>query len=167
MTRLALVLSLVLMAAPVTAGEAEDRKARSVAVLQAEGVPILDSLPLIETEAISTRRTKEEVVQRAVALAIVAVKGETRDAALGNALITQFDASDFFTPDERAFMDAPTVSDADQLKFTWRYEGVHVMLWALGIYDDLGRPDRITDMPRLAATLRDLGAEGLRAQGTL
>ena len=42
-----------------------------------------------------------------------------------------------------------------------------MLLWALGIYPDIGRPDTITDVPLLAATLRDLGPEGLRAKARL
>ena len=41
--------------------EAESRKARSIAILKAEKVPVLEDLPLIETEAESTRRTTEQV----------------------------------------------------------------------------------------------------------
>ena len=143
------------------AGEAEDRKARSVATLTAEGVPHIDWLPLIETEAESHRRAAETVVRRTVALAIVAVKGETADLAMGQGLITQFDAQGFFTPLEQGFMDDPSPGRQDQINAVWRYEAVHVLLWALGFYDTLGRPDKITDVPRLAALLRDLGTDGL------
>ncbi|MGO8126587.1 DUF4272 domain-containing protein, partial [Rhizobium ruizarguesonis] len=75
------------------------------------------------------------------ALAIVAVKGETGDREMGQGLIRQFEAASFFTPKEQTFMDDPDPSDQDRTNFDWRYEGVHVMLWALGITSDLGRPD--------------------------
>jgi Domain of unknown function (DUF4272) len=162
-----LLASLVLAAPAVSADEGADRKARSVAILTEEGVPVLDSLPLIETEATSLRRDPEEVIQRTIALAIVAVKGETGDHALGLSLIEQFGAEGYFTPAEQAFMADPAPDDATRTQFTWRYEGVHVMLWALGIYDALGRPDQITDVPLLADTLRELGPEGLRATARL
>ncbi|MGL4236850.1 DUF4272 domain-containing protein [Tabrizicola sp.] len=149
------------------ADEAEARKARSIAVLEAEGVPYITHLPVIETEATSLRRSDEDVIHRTIALAIVAVKGETGDHALGQALIGQFAAEGYFTPDEQAFMDDPAPDEHTRLQFSWRYEGVHVMLWALGIYPDLGRPDQITDVPLLADTLRDLGPDGLRAKARL
>ncbi len=138
------------LTAPAFAEEAAERKARSIAQLQAEGVPVLESLPLIETEATALRRSEEEVVRRAIALAIVAVKGETGDHALGLALIDQFGAEGFFTPAERAFMDDPAPSEHDRVQFTWRYEGADVMLWALGISETLGRPDHIADVPWIA-----------------
>jgi Domain of unknown function (DUF4272) len=147
--------------------EATIRKAQSIAVLQAEGVPVLDTLPVIETTATSTRRAEEDVIQRTIALAIVAVKGETGDHDLGQKLIGQFNATGYFSPQEQAFMDDPAPNEANRITMTWRYEGVHVMLWALGIYPDLGRPDTIMDVPLMADTLRDLGPDGLRAMAKL
>lgn len=149
------------------AGEAAERKARSIAHLSAQGISSTDFLPVIETVETSQRRTEAEVTQRAIALAIVAVKGETRDHELGQALIVQFDAGDFFTPAERAFMMNAAPSDQDYVDFTWRYEGAAVMLWALGVLDRLPRPDRIADVPGIAAILRDLGTDGLRKAARL
>lgn len=167
MRSLLVLFACLFLAQAAFADEAGARKDRSIAQLQAEGVPVLDSLPVIETEATSLRRDPEEVIQRTIALAIVAVKGETGDHAMGLALIDQFSAAGYFTPAEQAFMDNPTPDAQDRTQFTWRYEGVHVMLWALGVYDDLGRPDQITDVPLLADTLRELGPEGLRAKARL
>ncbi|MBX5229038.1 DUF4272 domain-containing protein [Rhizobium sp. NLR9b] len=147
--------------------DAQARKARSVAQLQSEGVPTIDHLPSMEAESDSTRRDKRAVVQRAIALAIVAVKGETGDHSMGQALNRQFDAASFFTPKEQAFMDDPDPSEQDRVNFAWRYEGVHVMLWALGITADLERPDHICDVPSIAGTLRELGTDGLMRRARL
>jgi len=149
------------------ADEAGARKARSIAQLRSEGVPTIDHLPTIEPENESTHRNTKAVVQRTIALAIVAVKGETGDHAMGQALIRQFNAASFFTPKERAFMDDPDPSDQERTNFAWRYEGVHVMLWALGISPDLERPDHICDVPFIANTLRELGTEGLMRRARL
>ena len=149
------------------ADEAGARKARSIAQLRSEGVPTIDHLPTIEPENEGTRRNTKAVVQRTIALAIVAVKGETGDHAMGQALIRQFNAAGFFTPKEQAFMDDPDPSDQERTNFAWRYEGVHVMLWALGISPDLERPDHICDVPFIANTLRELGTEGLMRRARL
>lgn len=149
------------------AGEAEDRKARSIEVLAAEDVPFIDWLPPIETADQALRRDQDDVVRRAIALALVAVRGETRDYDLGQTLLDQFDARDFLSATEAAFMADRDPSDQDYINFIWRYEGVHVMLWALGIFDELGRPDTIADVPRIAETLRKLGTEGLMRQARL
>ncbi|MBX5000793.1 DUF4272 domain-containing protein [Rhizobium lentis] len=164
-TILALLLPVQAVSQP--ADEAQARKARSIAQLQSEGVPTIDHLPTIAPENESTRRKTMAVVQRTIALAIVAVKGEAGDHAMGQTLIRQFSAEGFFTPKEQAFMDDPDPSDQDRTNFTWRYEGVHVMLWALGIVPDLERPDHICDVPSIANTLRELGTDGLMRRARL
>ncbi|ULR47176.1 DUF4272 domain-containing protein [Rhizobium sp. K102] len=166
---LSVLLALILpvqAAVSQTPDEAQARKARSIAQLQSEGVPTIDHLPTIEAES-DSRRDNKAVVQRAIALAIVAVKGETGDHAMGQTLIRQFDAASFLTPKERAFMDDPDPSQQDRVNFTWRYEGVHVMLWALGITPELERPDHICDVPFIANTLRELGTDGLMRRAKL
>ena len=162
----ALVLAL-LLGGPVLGDEASDRKARSIAVLRAQGVPVLPSLPMIEDKATSHRRTSDEVARRTIALAVIAVTGETLDADVSASLTDQFQAQGYFSPEERRFLGDLTADPQDRINAAWRYEGVHVLLWALGIYDVIGRPDTITDVPLLASTLRELGAEGLFAQGQL
>ncbi len=147
--------------------EQEARKARSVARLKAEKVPLIDHLPVIETVAESTRRTKDEVVRRAIALVIVAVKGETGDSALAYNLVRQFNALGFFTPQEQAFIDNHAPDEQQRTNFAWRYECVNVMLWALQIHSEIKRPEEICDVSALAATLRELGADGLFAKGSL
>lgn len=146
---------------------AQTRKARSEAVLQAAGVPILPSLPLIEDEVSSLRRTDAEVAKRAIALAIVAVKGETGDHTMGLGLIDQFEAKDFFTPDESAFMADPNPTEQDRVKFSWRYEAVWLLLWSLNIIEDIGPPSDIADVPRLVEILRELGTDGVLAKAKL
>jgi hypothetical protein len=143
------------------------RKTRSEAILAQAGVPVLPSLPVIEDEKTSLRRTETVVAQRMIALVIVAVKGETGDHAMGHALITQFGAAGFFSPAEAAFMADPSPSDDDRTQFSWRYEDVWIMLWALSLIDDPGPPSGLADVPRLAALLRDLGTEGVLAQARL
>jgi hypothetical protein len=56
--------------------EAIDRRLRSEAILRAEGVPLLASLPVIETAAEALKRPKEEVALRTLCLLFVAAKGE-------------------------------------------------------------------------------------------
>lgn len=157
----------VLLAGPAVAGEADDRKARSIAALTAQGIPVLPSLPLIEDKASSHRRMTDEVARRTIALAIVAVGGETLQQDLVDDLIMQFGAADFFSTDERQFLGDMIADPQDRIDATWRYEAVHVLLWALDIYDELGFPDTITDVPLLADTLRDLGTSGLIKKGQL
>ncbi len=141
--------------------EALDRKARSHAQLQAEGVPISEGgLPTIETVAQSHRRHREEVAQRAIALVIIAAYGETRDKEMTIDVIERFDAASYLTPRERAFLQDDEATDSDFVQFIWRYEGLNVLLWALGFSDELPYPDKIADVPWMVNQFMENGIEG-------
>ncbi len=143
------------------------RKDRSEAALRARGVPVLASLPVIAGETRSQRRTDREVAERALGAMIAAVKGETADYDMGQALLKQFDAASYLTPMERAFMADPNPDQQFRVNITWRYEGVYVLLWALGFYDAMPPEDEVVDVSQMGALLRDLGAEGLFTQAKL
>jgi hypothetical protein len=170
----ALIVTFILLACAVAVSqetdvnsEAEARRQRSIAVLQNEGVPYIDHLPMIETTAEIKPRSSEEVALRAIALAVVAVKGETLDQKLALELVERFDIRSALSPAERAFIDNPAPSQHDRVQFAWRYEGLGVMLWALGFEQELGRPDKIVDVPRAVSFIRDLGRDGFVAKAKL
>lgn len=140
-----------------TPGEALDRKHRSEALLATEGVPILPSLPVIESEAESRRRTKEEVTQRAVGVIIVASRGLGLSQRAMNNMIDHFDAETFFTPKERVFRGSPASSQQELAQFSWRFEAACVLMWALGYIDELGRPDHQCDPERVSGILIENG----------
>lgn len=135
------------------------RRTRSIEILKAEGVPYIEHLPVIVSETESTRRSKEEVAKRAIALCIVAAKGEGLEQKLIDDLVEQFKIKDAFTPKERAFIKSANPSEHDRIQFAWRYECYWVMLWALGYVDELARPDTICDVATAITLLRDKGAD--------
>jgi hypothetical protein len=147
--------------------EALARKQRSIAILISENVPYIDHLPVIEIEAESTRRTTEEVATRAMALCIVAVKGEGVDQTTIDKLVHDYDLMSSFTPKEKAFIIDPHPSDNDRVQFAWRYEDYWVMLWALGFIDKLERPNAICDVKRAVTILRDNGRQGFLQKSKL
>lgn len=153
--------------------EAEARKLRSLEILKAENVPVIAHLPTIDSEANSTRRTTEEVAIRAMALCIVAVKGEGLEQEIIDRLINDFELMDAFTPREKKFLTAPNPDTHTKTQFVWRYEDYWVLLWALGYVDELKRPDSICDVETAISILRDKGRKQfiknakLRPQGEL
>lgn len=124
-------------------------------VLQAQGVPVNPHLPMIESEAEVSIRSAREAADRLLALTVVAVKGEGLEQRLINEIVDERGVRLLFTPAELAFIDNPNPSLHDRTQFSWRYEAAWVLFWALGCEDPLGRPDRICDVPRLTATVRD------------
>ena len=147
--------------------DAFERKRRSVARMHAEGVPVLDTLPVIEGESQALRRTKQEIAYRAMSLLAVAARGEgvEREVVLG--VSEGYGLGPHFSPAERAFLHDPAPSDHDRVQFSWRYEAAWVMLWALGYVDSLGRPDHICDVPKAVEAMLSRSAEQFVADARL
>lgn len=147
--------------------EGRARKARSEARLRAESVPILASLPVLAPVSATRFRSVEETTERALCLAYVAALAETDDPELIGHFFGDFPASARFTPRERAFVQGATRSEQDRINFSWRYEAYAVLAWALGAWDDLGRPDHQVDVAALMGRLRTAGIESFRASARL
>ena len=135
--------------------EAKTRKQRSEAVLRAEAVPVNAALPVIETENRARRRSKEEVAYRALALLVVAVKGEGLDQGTTQKIAKQYGLAPHFTPKERAFLQNASASQQDRIQFTWRYEAAWTLLWALGFVDKLEKPSKICDVSRAVKLMKE------------
>lgn len=153
--------------------EAESRKSQSIEKLLSEGVPVLESLPAIESTAESHRRSTLEVSHRAIALALVASCAEGIPAEEIESLLARFDAEPWLSPHERQFVFHSTRSDHDRVQFVWRYEAYWVLLWALSFVPDLGPPNAIVDAGAAVSvvaqrgTARFLSESALRSQDEL
>lgn len=147
--------------------EALARKARSIAILKSEAIPYIEHLPVIETEEESLRRPVEQVATRAMALCIVAVKGEGLEQSIIERLVRDYELATAFTPKEQAFINNPQPSQHDRIQFAWRYETYWVLLWALGFADSLGRPDKICDVAKAVTILRENGRGGFLQKAVL
>lgn len=135
--------------------EASERKVRSMARLRQEGVPTLDRLPTIEDSTEAKTRLADEIARRAIALCLVAIKGEGVDQATVDALVQRYGAETFFSPEETAFIKDPHSTPQDLARFSWRYEDYWVLLWALGYVDTLERPEAQCDVPAATRILKD------------
>ena len=138
---------------PFPAG-AWERKARTDAFLKGKGYKLPAHLPPVLSEEELSLRSPQEVAGRALALLLVAVRGESvvtgepiSIAELEQRFTT---ARSHLSPMEQAFLDAtaPEISDATQ--FCWRYECLSLLQWALGWADSLPYPDAICDVPATA-----------------
>ena len=123
--------------------------------LRSKGIPVIEHLPAIEESREVTLRAVDEVARRAIALCIVAVRGECVGAGdmtpgeigdLQNMITARFDADGFFTPNEMKFLLDDTKDLHVATQFSWRYECLNVMLWALGFVDELTFPSNICDV---------------------
>jgi hypothetical protein len=147
--------------------EALARKKRSEARLVSQSVPVSRSLPVIESEAEAKFRARERVVDRAIALMLVAAKGEGLDQAKVIHGRDKFGAASFFSPSERAFVENPSPSQMDKTQFVWKYECLGVMLWALGYLPELSRPNAIVDAGKILGLILKPGPETFRKNARL
>ncbi len=129
-------------------GEWWERKARSEALLRARGVPINDWLPVIgEGDDDKRLRTPREVAERAVALYAVSVGAAPEEHENAVAFLRERGLWEAASPKERAFLLNPQPKEQEVIDFTWRYQALHVLLWALGHVEALPFPDETCDLP--------------------
>lgn len=145
------------------------RKARSEAVLQAHGLRSPASLPPVLAEAELQLRTSEEIAARAVAVLAAAVRAESlasEQALSSDEILARLpDAAAAWSPQERAFMQAPAPEAQLVANMGWRYECVAVFAWALGLQQTLPFPDSICDVGPLTRRFLDAGSsQALLAQ---
>jgi hypothetical protein len=140
-----------------------DRKRSFTAKVAAMGLPTLDSLPVVEDDAAIRPRTPEEIVQRALCVAICAVKGETKDAAFAKTLIDRYGVTDLLTRGEKSFLDEASSSDQENADHAWQYERVHVLLWALGYAPGLAEPDVPCDAKAVVGMIKGKTQQALIA----
>lgn len=148
--------------------EALARREASRRQVVSRGIYVPAFYPLIETKEIAHIRTPEEIAKRAVALLAVSLYSE---AMLGDKLspkeaydgyvkgiIECFGAEKFFSPKEWEYLHDENSSEQDRISYSWQYENLYVMEWALGLGKEAGPldfPDSICDVPYTVRVLRD------------
>jgi hypothetical protein len=142
---------------PPYPADAEARKRSSEAVLAALGVQVPPSLPPVVSEVEVELRDPFEVAARATALFACALRGES--LASGNPLDPRDilarlpRALEAMSPKEDAFFAAEVPSQQEIVDQTWRYEALAVLVWSLGVLDDLPVPVEICNVSALAKTM--------------
>ncbi len=131
------------------------------------GLPWIDHLPVVEDEAKVKPRAKEEVIARCLATEFCAVRGESNEKKFVDDLVEKFGVQGALSPEERKFLQTPTPSKQQLADFAWRYECVHVFLWALGYLPALNPPNRIADVGKEVTIIRDKGPEKFTADASL
>lgn len=150
---------------------AQARKTRSDAALAARGIVVPDTLPPLVCEDELTLREREEIIGRARALLLVALRAES--VASGEAMsVADLTAKmpladDELTPMEKQFLakEAPTQQECGAM--IWRYESLNVLEWALGLVDTLAYPAAATESATIVARLLDMRGPVVRPVGEI
>lgn len=136
--------------------ESLERRNKSMELLRERHIYVTPWLPLLWEKAEEPGRSAAEVCGRAAALLIVSLYSECRvgehmsyqEAREFVALILdRYRAEEYFSPEEKKYLDNPDSTEQEQIQFAWQYENLWVMEWALELTDDLFWPDRICDVP--------------------
>ena len=97
----------------------------------------------------------------------VAGKGEGAPAKTLERFAREFDAAAKLSPEESAFLQLPSSTDQDRARFSWRYEALYPVLWALGFFEALPPPADSIDPAKLGGVLLSRGAKRFRAEARL
>jgi hypothetical protein len=119
------------------------RRAKNNKTIREMGLLVLEDLPVVEDEKTAKLRSPEEIAKRCLATTFCAVKGETKDQELVNSLIKDYSATAYFSLKEEQFIRNLNPPQQNLIDFAWRYECVHVFLWAMGARDALSPPNEI------------------------
>ena len=141
---------------------AQERKNRSIEILQTQNVPFIEHLPLrYETNEVIPR-DKKEVIERlacsftSIMCALSISKGEYTDEAreymTQDFLSAKYHALELLTPMEQQVI-AGTISEAGAINAVWKYEAVWALLWALGVVEELSFPNQICDCDLVMGTM--------------
>lgn len=146
-------------------GESAQRKERSMAIVAEHGVEVMEGLPMIETEEQCAFQTPEQISRRAVALMVVALYSESMlNPEIGDTaeeakafiapIIEQYGVTGDFSAAESAYLEKADPTEQEMVNYSWQYENLGVMLWALGFMDELAYPDAIVDVPFTVQTIQ-------------
>lgn len=165
---------------PTESGEA--RKKRSIKILKEKGMPYIDHLPVIEGDEEVVIRSKEDVAKRVIALALIATYafelaggGEIKASReFLDGLIERYQAKELFTPKENRLLGNDEPEEVELIQFSWQYECLWVLLWALGYVNELNYPNSICDVQtsvgfiQAADNLEDfINKSSLRSKGEI
>ena len=126
----------------------QQRRERSEAVCRARHIPVYsnpNSL-FVEPEKQVKIRTKDEVVDRAIALCYLELKSEKADKKMLAEFDQRYQVMDKLTETEKEFALADNPTDQQMTDANWRAESYHVMLWALGFIDSLQYPNEVCNI---------------------
>ncbi|WP_223230290.1 DUF4272 domain-containing protein [Campylobacter concisus] len=142
---------------------AQQRKDESIKILKKEGVAVLESLPLRYENDEVTPRDIDEIIKRAVCsfTAIMCACTIRDEGSLGEenmAWAKSFlrDAYEGLSVKEKEVVEDRADIDT-AVNMGWKYESLWILLWALGIAEDIGQMDKICDCEFVMNVFREGG----------
>lgn len=146
-----------------------ERRAKSEAYCNAKSIPIYknpNSL-FVDTDEKVIIRTQDEVVDRALALCYIGLKSEGLEQKNLDQMDKDFGIAAKLTPREKEYATAKQPTEQQKIDANWRYESLHVLLWALGYIDTLSYPDQMCTVADDVKIIYELKEKGFRQKARL
>jgi Domain of unknown function (DUF4272) len=142
------------------------RKTKSEAFLTENGIKVNKNLPSVPSDEQVELRNEQEVLDRAYALLIIAVKGEGIEQEHLERTVADKEINSF-TPEELHIYHAAALNDRERAYATWRYESLYTLLWALGMMDELKYPSEICDVQAVVGAIFHPNRAAVESQAKL
>jgi len=136
----------------ITMKTPQQRKEQSIEIMKQHDIPYIDWLPVIESSQEIQIRDAQSIAKRAIAcLWVIQVAcdidndkydDETQEYVLD--ILMKMQVMDALTEKEKAILYREVVHQ-DVINMVWKYEAYWVLIWALGIVEELNYPTDIVD----------------------
>lgn len=149
--------------------EQRERRAKSEAFCKSKNIPIYqnpNSL-FVDTDDSVNLRTQDEVVDRALALCYIGLKSEGLEQKHLDQMDKDFNISSKLSQNEKDYAFSKETTEQQKIDANWRYESLHVLLWALGYIDNLKYPDQMCVVANDVRIIYELKEKGFRQKAKL
>lgn len=146
-----------------------ERRAKSEEYCKSKNIPIYknpNSL-FVDPEDKVTIRTQDEVVDRALALCYLGLKSEGLEQSRLDKMDKDFNITSKLTENEKLYATTKQPTEQQKIDANWRYESLHVMLWALGYIDKLNYPDQMCNVADDVKIIYELKEQKFRQNAKL
>lgn len=130
-----------------------ERQERSCVALHERRIEVPVELPPVPGEAEVRLRTRDEIVERCMALYATACRAAPGGVSARKArgFLTGFENA--LSPAETTFLEKWFPARQSRIQFAWRFESLWVLLWALQMTDELGEPTRPRQVDEIGAAM--------------
>ncbi len=146
-----------------------ERRERSENYCKAHNIPIYTNPTalFVDPEEQVIIRSKDEVVDRALALFYISLKSEDPEQKDLAEMERKYNIRQKLTENEKAYAYANQPTQQQKVDASWRYESLHVMLWALGFVDTLSYPSTMCNVVNDVSIINDLTEQQFRDKAKL
>lgn len=125
-----------------------ERKKRSLQILNRENVPLIKHLRNIPDDDTFTLRSVEAVAKRAMALNLISRRADGESRQWFDDKVKQYKLEDEITEQERIFNEDDDPPEYVSIMFSQRMEAYWLLIWALNFIPNLARPDNFAALDR-------------------